>query len=366
MAGLRSPRTRRRAVLSAMLGTAAVLANRDALAMTSTRFLPERFRPYWEDFRQRFVSSDGRVIDTGNGGRSHSEGQGWGMLFATEARDRTTFEAIHRFTLSQLRREDHLHRWLWLPDAEPRTPDANNATDGDVYIAWALLRAADIWDAPDHRMSALAIIRALETSLVRRHADLTFLLPGVDGFEHDSHWVLNLSYGVVPAWRIFARHGDRQLWHAISASHLRLLERARFGRFGLPPDWLRLERDTPEIRVSMAAEWPPRFSYDAVRVPLLLAWAGHANHPVGEAALALWRTSSPPPAWTDLSTDAVSPYPAAPGIVAIGDLLAAMVRRAATPVLEVPIPDTDDYYSSALRLLAVMAANHLEIGLRRT
>lgn len=45
----------------------------------------------WGDFKQQFVSSDGRVIDSTNKGISHSEGQGYGLLFAVYFNDRETF-----------------------------------------------------------------------------------------------------------------------------------------------------------------------------------------------------------------------------------------------------------------------------------
>src|SRR4051794_27013126 len=36
----------------------------------------------WLAFRRAFVAADGRVVDSGNGGISHSEGQGVGLLFS--------------------------------------------------------------------------------------------------------------------------------------------------------------------------------------------------------------------------------------------------------------------------------------------
>jgi len=48
----------------------------------------------WERFKTRFISAEGRVIDTGNGHISHSEGQGVGMLLAVAHDDQTTFENI--------------------------------------------------------------------------------------------------------------------------------------------------------------------------------------------------------------------------------------------------------------------------------
>jgi endoglucanase len=357
--------SRRTTLLAGLSLTLPATPTRTSLGSTSSRFLPDRFRPYWQAFRARFLSSDGRIVDTGNGGRSHSEGQGWGLLFATEARDRESFDRILSFTENRLRRpEDGLLRWLWLPGAADPTPDPNNATDGDVYVCWALFRAADLWNEPDFRVRALSLLRAIETNLARRHRHWTFLLPGIHGFEHDTHWTLNPSYGVVPAWRIFAGHGTPDLWRAIIVSHLEMSERARFGRFRLPPDWLRLEREEDDFRLSIAPEWPPRFSYDAVRTPLLLAWGGYHGHPAAVAAAEFWRSEPTTRAWLDLTTGAVSPYAAAPGVLAIAALLRSLAEPHSGPSLSIPVDPGDDYYSSALRLLCVMAANHLQIGLR--
>ena len=45
----------------------------------------------WKAFRMSFVSN-GRVIDKDNGGISHSEGQGYGMILAEASGDRAIFE----------------------------------------------------------------------------------------------------------------------------------------------------------------------------------------------------------------------------------------------------------------------------------
>jgi endo-1,4-beta-D-glucanase Y len=36
----------------------------------------------WAAYRDRFVMADGRVVDDANGGISHSESQGYGLLLA--------------------------------------------------------------------------------------------------------------------------------------------------------------------------------------------------------------------------------------------------------------------------------------------
>ena len=52
----------------------------------------------WSDFRRRFVGGDGRVIDNANGGVSHSEGQGWGMMLAVAFDDVASFDLIADWT----------------------------------------------------------------------------------------------------------------------------------------------------------------------------------------------------------------------------------------------------------------------------
>ena len=86
--------TRRlRASLLALL----VLAPLPALATTSTD-------PEWTAFTRRYLAEDGRVIDTANGGISHSEGHGHGMFFAAYFNDRARFDRIRNWTRLNLSR----------------------------------------------------------------------------------------------------------------------------------------------------------------------------------------------------------------------------------------------------------------------
>ena len=68
----------------------------------------------WRQYKDRFVTSEGRVVDNANGGISHSEGQGYAMLIAERLDDRPTFEAIWQWTQSNLLiRGDGLAAWRW-------------------------------------------------------------------------------------------------------------------------------------------------------------------------------------------------------------------------------------------------------------
>src|SRR5262249_27808491 len=106
----------------------------------------------WSKYRDRFVAEDGRVRDIGNKDFSHTEGQGWAMLFAESFDDRATFDRIWRWTRDKLQRSDSaLFSWRWDPNGDKPIADTNNATDGDTLIAWALARAAQRWQVPEYR-----------------------------------------------------------------------------------------------------------------------------------------------------------------------------------------------------------------------
>ena len=71
----------------------------------------------WAAYRDRFVMPDGRVVDDANGGISHSEGQGYGLLLAFSAGDRGTFERVFNFTRNQLLIRDDGLAARWFPGA---------------------------------------------------------------------------------------------------------------------------------------------------------------------------------------------------------------------------------------------------------
>lgn len=309
-------------------------------------------REEWEAFKSLFVSSVGRVVDTANQDTSHSEGQGWGLLLAESFNDEATFNRLLGWTRRELRRPyDNLHAWAWRPGRPIPVEDTNNATDGDVCIAWALERAANRWQRPELRELAQAIVRDLHRACVREVSGRLVLLPAGFGFEHPGHVVVNPSYYVFPAFRDLARLMPEGRWGQVREDGLQLLREARFGRWGLPADWVRVARGGE--RHAPAPGWAPRFSYDAVRVPLYLAWAGLTQEPAAQAADRFWsaRHGSFTPAWTDFSSDLVAHYPADSGMQAIASLL----QGGGTATLP-KVKNAPHYYAAALTMLARIAA----------
>ncbi len=309
----------------------------------------------WEIFKRRFISGEGRVVDTGNGGASHTEGQGWGMLCAVAFNDRATFDLLYDWTTRTLRRRgDNLHAWRYQPNARIQVADMNNATDGDLFIAAALWRASWRWGRPELEHAAQAIARDILSLLVRTVGNRTVLLPGAQGFVTESVVTINPSYYVFPALEEMAALAPSPVWGKLIADGVAMLSEGRFGRYQLPPDWLCLDCKTGAL--SPHPKWPARFSYDAIRVPLWLAWSAQSSSAAAESFGAYWsHYKSAPPAWVDLTTGAQAQYQAPPGIVAVGNTATALSQPGRKGIGAVTFPSirtSPDYYSAALTMLS--------------
>lgn len=346
-----APAIGRRGLLGAGLALAALAAARPAQASAVAAD--------WLDFRRRFMTAEGRVLDTANGNVSHSEGQGAALLFAVRFDDRASFDRSLAWTRATLRRTgDTLLAWRYRPGAAQ--VDTNNATDGDLMVAWALTEAAERWGDPEHRALATAMARDILRRLVLPQSDgTTLLLPGAEGFLKPDHVVVNPSYYLLPAFRALNRAQPSPHWAALEESGTALAEGARFGRWRLPADWVAMPRGTG--RPNPAAGWAPRFSYDAVRVPLYLAWGGQGRSPALRAVLDFWAdpAHAAPPAWADFRNDAVAPYPGCAGLRAVEQLSLAAMSGSGRPSFLPGVPDAPNYYAAFLVMLARLAWSDL-------
>jgi endoglucanase len=304
----------------------------------------------WATYKNHFVSADGRVVDTGNGRISHSEGQGYGMLLAESNADQATFSQIWNWTIQHLSRsEDHLFAWRWRPLFNGGAiDDHNDAADGDLLIAWALLRGADRWKTSEWHGKAVAILNDVKRKLIRSSRFGPLLLPGVEGFQKADGVVVNLSYWLFPAFKAFG-HADRDSkWNALEQSGLQLLSRARFGALQLPPDWLLVHAD----KLSVAGDFEAVYGYNAVRIPLYLAWARITNPSYYEGfarVAALDVIPAKIPLNGPFSTE--SQTPALPGMVAIYQLVKAVGNWSQIDPPYQQISADETYYSASLGLL---------------
>ena len=318
----------------------------------------------WANFRGRYVTRDGRVLDNARGDESHTEGQGFGLLFAAEAGDANSFERILDWTRRHLRHDrDNLHAWRYRGDAVDAVADRNNATDGDILIAWALMRGADLFARPALAREAALIARDILAHCTREVAGRLVLLPAAAGFEKRDHVVLNPSYYVFPALAEFERLVQGAQWRRLARDGLAICNEARFGRWGLPADWIELPRE-PSFGMRLASSWPTRFSWDALRVPLYLVWGRQADSPALKASIAFWATHpiGKLPAWVDLRSNLPAPYPGHAGLQAVAMLAAAATDRT-RQLQDLPrVSQATDYYGAALVMLSRLAWQEARAG----
>ena len=307
----------------------------------------------WEAYKAHFLTSDGRIIDDANKGVSHTEGQGYGMLLALFANDRASFDKIWGFASRELYvRKDGLGAWRWEPDHTPHTPDQNNATDGDILIAWALADAGSRWKEPKLTASARQIALAIGRNAVSSSSFGPILRPGAAGFgvlDSEDGPVVNQSYWVYPAFEALKTVAPEVNWAEIRASGISLLAASRSGPTQLPSDWTSLRQVKPQP----AKNFPPVFGYNAIRIPLYLAWGGLADTDKLAPFATAWRRGSALPTLIDTTTGTAGDQ-----FWDIGYYAIAALTRCAADGTKIP-PELrqvrpEKYYSTTLHMLTLV------------
>jgi len=298
----------------------------------------------WPAFSGAFLDASGRVVDTGNNRISHSEGQGYGMVMAFHAGDQDAFTRMWEWTRTTLLRPDGLLSWRYDSAATPPVNDPNNATDGDILVAWALGLAGTRWSQPDWLAQAAAMRGAILSKATVTLAGRRLLLPAEFGFAVDGRATLNPAYYVWPALDAFHRLAPGEGWDTIIADGTWLLTQARFGQYQLPTDWVEVAADGT---LRPAPDRSPWFGFDAVRVPLYAQLGGRSG--LARPAVEYWKgrrgAGQTIPAWVDVTSGTTADYAASAGVEAIVALTAGGTAPAAL---------SGDYYAAVLQVLATL------------
>lgn len=302
----------------------------------------------WTLYKEKFLDPAGRIVDNANGGISHSEGQGYGLLLSYLADNRGDFDRIWAFTRTEMMvRDDGLAAWKWDPAAAPHVSDTNNASDGDLLIAYGLALAGVAWHRPDLVDAATTMAAALAAGGVETVDDLVLLKPGNSGFgsgERADGPVVNPSYWVFEALPVLAELAPEGPWRELAANGRTLLARSmKIGPSDLPPDWVSLK-----ALPAAADGFPQEFSYNALRIPLYLVRAGIHDRELLEPFL-----SRMPDA--DIATGQTRQLLADSGYRIIPALVSCVLDG--RPLAdELRSFQPTDYYPSTLQLLALAYA----------
>lgn len=330
-----------------------VLQPQQPVTKVSQRLSPELWQAFVNDYEE-----NGRIIDRDNQGISHSEGQGYGLLFAEAVGDRQAFDRIWHWTQSTLQRSDGLFSWKFEPCAtldHRCVTDKNNASDAEILIAWALLKAHQRWQDSRYLHEAKKIAEAASRHLIILHQGELLLLPGIEGFVKDDLITVNASYWVFPALEALADTFPEQPWQRLAESGRGLMLAQGAGNYRLPPDWA----DHSSKGFQPSGLFPARYSYDAVRVPLHLAWSSlPLTSEDFEPYLTFWNAYDPVPAWISLTGFEQAEYAWSTGMQAIARFVTARAAQETISGADLPSPNEyDGYFSWSLLLLTHLAIN---------
>ncbi|MEH2323042.1 MAG: glycosyl hydrolase family 8 [Nostoc sp.] len=233
----------------------------------------------WDSYRQRFIQSDGRVIDYEASDRSTSEGQAYALLRAVLINDPTTFALTLNWSENNLQRQaagkhtDSLWAWKWgrKEDGNWGVIDSNFASDGDIDAITGLILASRRWHQPEYlKLAKLKLQDLWNLSTISKTQGERYLLPGpVAAFVPDASTVyLNPSYFAPYAFRIFAQVDPQHDWLSLVDSSYQVLENsAKLSSVGLPSDWVALNTKTGQYQTLPASSnLKSLYSFDSYRV----------------------------------------------------------------------------------------------------
>ncbi len=227
----------------------------------------------WNEFVDRFVEDDGRVVDVTFERKTTSEGQSYGMFFALVANQRAQFDTLLKWTSDNLaagQLGDKLPAWLWgmRQDGSWGVKDENSASDADLWMAYTLLEAARLWGAPNYADTGRKLLAQIQSREIAQAGNAGLvLLPGPIGFTLDrGRFRINPSYMPDFMFRYLAAVDPRGPWKSVWEGYVRMTP--RIFSAGVAPDLFVV--DTAGL-VMPDTEREPSGSYDAIRVYL---WAG--------------------------------------------------------------------------------------------
>lgn len=313
------------------------------LSGASTSEMETPLQRSWKIYQQRHILSDGRVVDDGNGGVSHSEGQGYALLLAAELDEPAIFARVWSWTHRNLFiRDDGLAAWRYDPSEPQPITDINNASDGDLLIAHALILAGMKWKRPDYLREGKLLAERIRNHLLRKAGSYSILLPGKEGFTSDGRYVVNPSYWVFHSLASLREIDPNPQWDELYESGLQLLN-AIVGRYKAVPDWVALSPEG-ELSEPEGFEWVT--GYNALRIPLYLRLAGEEANAVFLAFRKQWgETSASFPVVRSLYDNSVLEESQDPGFLALRSLLSCDTSRAVPKLSEESL-----YYPATLLL----------------
>jgi endoglucanase len=268
-------------------------------------------------------------------------------------------------------REDGLGAWKFEPRAAfvaendsaavtapdiGQITDTNNATDGDLLIAWALAEAGAAGFGDQYSARAKTIAMALGSTVYEAGSLGLQMMPGKAGFsagERGGQPVINLSYWVFPAFDRLAALAPQPIWAELTKSGMAHIEASQNFPSTLPSDWIAL--DTQTGKRATAPGFDEAFGYNAIRIPLYLAMTGPKSRRALRASFENWFQLEGPLKTIGTNDRSLRETLSDPGYESIRSLYRCATSSTLLPSDMLTSLDVN-YYPATLQMLAIIAA----------
>jgi endoglucanase len=226
----------------------------------------------WNNYKQRFIKNDERVIDQDDLSTT-SEGQSYSLLRSLMMNDKNVFDRTFLWSKKnlQIRKSDNLFAWKTNVDVHGNTYNLHtmNATDADLDIGLALALADKKWNSwgnINYANELRALIKDIYEDRVVEINGLKVILP-----FNSQKWrgieIINPSYFNPVAYRLFANYDYNHNWNRLADDSYQLMNWLHVQN-GLFPDWVeynyntyRLENYPKNLRYG-----EDNFGYEAFRI----------------------------------------------------------------------------------------------------
>ncbi|MGL4759078.1 MAG: glycosyl hydrolase family 8 [Patescibacteria group bacterium] len=222
-----------------------------------------------QTYNSKFISNTGQTIDDQTKFTT-SEGQAYTMLRALYSDNQSMFEQAWKWNkdVLQTRKTDKLSSWKYGEyNGEIKVLDREAATDADLDMAFALIKASEKWKKVEFFEEAKIILNDIYELRVKEYNNKLFLLPFTStaskGFE-----ILNPSYFSPAYYKIFAQVDTKNNWNKLTDDTYEILNTLGQSR-ELYPDWIKYNITSNTYESAADYLQNPKadnFSFDGMRI----------------------------------------------------------------------------------------------------
>lgn len=241
-----------------------------------------------KNYLKSFSSHEELFVNTSDNSdmQTVSEAQGYGMLISVIAGENNVssaekdFNDLYNYYLSQVNSTTNLMNWKQEITDNALSDSKENATDGDLYIAYSLIRAYKLWGNQDYKKSAETILNSILK--YNYNEDLKILTLGSWVSKDSKEFQVFRSSDVIPMFfKEFRDFSKDVVWEEISNHMVSYVnDVSSSSKSGLVSDMIVVSngKGTVPDGIVISSETDMQYSWSACRVPMQLYYEEPDRH----------------------------------------------------------------------------------------